>query len=299
MKSFRIILRNIRDAFKGVFRNFSLSFASISCITITLIVVSVSMILSENVNNFTILVERDVTIVAFLDNDLKEEEIEQIKDKIGKIDNVDKFEFKSKQQITDEMRASSEVFDNIMKNWDDDENPIQNTYQVKVKDINKIKNVADEIKTIDGVTLVKYGEGMIEQLISTFEFIHKICIGAVVALILVTAFLISNTIKITINSRQREIGIMRLIGASNLNIRVPFIIEGLVLGLFGSIIPIAVTVYGYTEIYNHFGGHLFSDFIKLIKPVPFVYRASIILLLIGILVGMFGSWRAVRKHLKI
>ena len=281
MKVLRIIGRDIRDAFKGVFRNFSLSFASISCITITL------------------LVERDVTIVAFLDNNLKEDEIEDIKDKISTIDNVEKYEFKSKQKITKEMRESSEVFDSVMKNWDDSQNPIQNTYQVKVTDIKKIKSTANKIKKIDGVTIVKYGEGMVEQLISTFDFIHKICIGAVIALILVTAFLISNTIKITINSRQTEIGIMRLIGASNLNIRVPFIIEGLILGMLGSIIPIIATVYGYNALYKHFNGHLFSDFIKLIKPVPFVYTTSVILLLIGILVGMFGSWRAVRKYLKI
>lgn len=299
MKVLRIIGRDIRDAFKGVFRNFSLSFASISCITITLIVVAVSMVLSENVDNFTLLVERDVTIVAFLDNNLKEDEIEDIKDKISTIDNVEKYEFKSKQKITKEMRESSEVFDSVMKNWDDSQNPIQNTYQVKVTDIKKIKSTANKIKKIDGVTIVKYGEGMVEQLISTFDFIHKICIGAVIALILVTAFLISNTIKITINSRQTEIGIMRLIGASNLNIRVPFIIEGLILGMLGSIIPIIATVYGYNALYKHFNGHLFSDFIKLIKPVPFVYTTSVILLLIGILVGMFGSWRAVRKYLKI
>ena len=299
MKTFRIIGRNIRDAFKGVFRNFSLSFASISCITITLIVVAVSMVLSENVNNFTLLVEKDVTIVAFIDNDIEEKKIDEIKTKIAKINNVEKLEYRSKQRITEDMRNSSEVFDSIMKNWDSDENPIQNTYQVKVKDINKINDTADKIKKIEGVTLVKYGEGMIEGLISTFDFVHKICIGAVIALILVTAFLISNTIKITISSRQKEIGIMRLIGASNLNIRIPFIIEGLVLGMLGSIIPIIVTIYGYDKLYNHFGGHLFSDFIKLIKPVPFVYATSIVLLSIGILVGMFGSWRAVRKHLKI
>ena len=299
MKTIRIIGRNIRDAFKGVFRNFSLSFASISCITITLIVVAVSMVLSENVNNFTLLVEKDVTIVAFIDNDIEEKKIDEIKTKIAKINNVEKLEYRSKQRITEDMRNSSEVFDSIMKNWDSDENPIQNTYQVKVKDINKINDTADKIKKIEGVTLVKYGEGMIEGLISTFDFVHKICIGAVIALILVTAFLISNTIKITISSRQKEIGIMRLIGASNLNIRIPFIIEGLVLGMLGSIIPIIVTIYGYDKLYNHFGGHLFSDFIKLIKPVPFVYATSIVLLSIGILVGMFGSWRAVRKHLKI
>ncbi len=299
MKTFRIIGRNFRDAFKGVFRNFSLSFASISCITITLIVVAVSIVLSDNVNNFTILVEKDVTIVAFINNDMDDSKIDDIKDEISKIDNIDTYKFRSKQSITREMRDSSETFDSIMKNWNDDENPIQNTFQIKVKDINKIKKTANKIKKIDGITLVKYGEGMVEQLVSVFTFVHKICIGAVVALVLVTAFLISNTIKITINSRQREIGIMRLIGASNLNIRIPFIIEGLLLGALGSIIPILTTVYGYTALYNNFNGQLFSPFIKLIKPVPFVYTTSLILLAIGIAVGMFGSWRAVRKHLKI
>ena len=299
MKTLRIIGRNIRDAFKGVFRNFSLSFASISCITITLIVVTISIILSDNVDNFTNLVERDVTIVAFIDNEADDSKIEEIREEIGSLNNIEEYEFRSKEEITNEMRDSSDVFDSIMGNWTDDENPIQNTFQVKVTDINKIDNVAKKIEKIDGITLVKYGEGIVEQLISTFELIHKICIGAVIALILVTAFLISNTIKITISSRQREIGIMRLIGASNLNIRIPFIIEGLLLGLLGSIIPVALTIYGYNSLYHHFNGQLFSPFIKLIEPVPFVYYTSLILVGIGILVGMFGSWRAVRKHLKI
>ena len=299
MKTIRIIGRNIRDAFKGVFRNFSLSFASISCITITLIVVAVSIVLSNNVDNFTKLVEEDVTIVAFIDNSADDKKIEEIKDKISMIDNVETYEFESKASITKEMRDSSEVFDSIMKNWDNDENPIQNTFQIKVIDIKKIDNVANSVKKIDGITSVQYGEAMVKSLISVFEIIHKICIGAVIALIIVTAFLISNTIKITISSRQREIGIMRLIGASNLNIRIPFIIEGLILGILGSIIPIITTVYGYTAIYKNFGGYLFSPFIKLIQPVPFVYTTSLILLAIGILVGMFGSWRAVKKYLKI
>ena len=154
-------------------------------------------------------------------------------------------------------------------------------------------------KAIEGVDIVKYGEGMVDQLITVFDTVQKISIISVIALILVTAFLISNTIKITIASREREIGIMRLIGASNLNIRIPFIIEGLLLGALGSIIPIIITIYGYNILYQKFDGQLFSPFIKLIAPNPFVYTTSLILLGIGVLVGMFGSWRAVRKHLKI
>ncbi len=299
MKTFRIVGRNFRDAFKGVFRNFSLSLASISCITITLIVVAVSIILSYNVSNFTTLVEKDVTIVAFLDNSLNDEKIDEVKDKISVIENVQKYEFQSKKDITKDMMESSDVFASIMKNWSNDENPIQNTFLIKVKEINHIDNVAKQVKKIEGVTLVKYGEGMVEQLISSFDIINKICLISVVALILVTAFLISNTIKITISSRQREISIMRLIGASNLNIRIPFIIEGLLLGALGAIIPIIMTIYGYVSVYQHFDGHLFSPFIKLIPPTPFVYTISLLLLGIGVLVGMFGSWRAVRKHLKI
>ena len=299
MKALRILFRNIRDAFKGVFRNFSLSLASISCITITLIVVAVSIVLSYNVENFTNLVEKDVTIVAFLDNDLKDDEIDKLKDKVGNISNVSKYEFISKKDITKDMMDSSDVFDSIMKNWSDDENPIQNTFQIKVKDITKIDNTAKSVKKLEGVTLVKYGEGMVDQLVKVFDIVHKVCLISVVALILVTAFLISNTIKITISSRQREISIMRLIGASNLNIRIPFIIEGLLLGALGSIIPILLTIYGYKTIYQNFDGQLFSPFIKLIPPTPFVYTTSLLLLGIGVLVGMFGSWRAVKKHLKI
>lgn len=301
MKAFRILSRNIRDSFKSVFRNFSLSLASISCITITLIVVAVSIVLSLNVNNFTKIVERDVTIVAFLEVDITEEEIESVYDQILALDNVEKenVEFRDKMDISKEMMNSSETFNSIMKDWTREESPIQDTYQIKVTDINFINKTADEIKNIEHVDVVKYGEGMVEQLVSILKIIRTGSLVAVLALIVVTAFLITNTIKITIISRKREIEIMRLVGASNINIRLPFIFEGLLLGIMGSIIPILITIYGYTALYDHFGGQLFSEFIKLIQPTPFVYFASLVLLVIGMVVGMFGSAKAVRKYLKI
>lgn len=301
MKSFRILGRSIRDSFKSVFRNFSLSLASISCITITLIVVAFSLVLSFNVNNFTKIVEKDVTIVAFLDVDITEDEIEDVYDELLTLDNVEKknIEFKDKKEISEDMMKSSEKFKSIMSDWTREESPIQDTYQIKVTDINKINKTADEIKKIEHVDIVKYGEGMVEQLVSVFEAIRTGTIVIVIALIIVTAFLISNTIKIAIMSRKREIEIMRLVGASNINIKLPFIFEGLLLGILGSIIPMILVVYGYTAIYDHFGGQLFSQFIKLINPEPFVYLSALTLIVIGMVVGMFGSWVAVRKHLKI
>ena len=119
------------------------------------------------------------------------------------------------------------------------------------------------------------------------------------ALSLVTVFLIVNTIKLTIFSRKREISIMRLVGASNMRIKMPFVVEGIVLGIIGSILPIAAIIYGYTELYNHFGGQLFSPVIKLVEPMPFILYTSVIILAIGMLVGMIGSSRAVRRYIKV
>jgi cell division transport system permease protein len=299
MKVFRILGRNVRDSLKGVVRNFSLSLASISCITITLIVVSIAMLLTYNVNNFASNVEKDVTIVVFMNVDITAEQTDDVLEKIKQIDGIESYTYQSKMQIAEEMMSESDVFKNIMADWTEETSPLQPTYQVKVKDINKIGTVAKQIENIDYVETVKYGEGMIEQLVSVFDVVRKVSIGIVIALIIVTAFLITNTIKITIFSRKNEIDIMRLVGASNINIKIPFILEGLVLGIIGSIIPIILTTYGYTTLYNNFDGQVFSSFIRLVEPSMFIYKLSGLLVAIGIAVGMFGSWRAVRKHLKI
>lgn len=301
MKALRIIKRSIRDSIKSVFRNFSLSVASIACITITLIVVAISMILSMNVNKFTELIERDVTIVAFLDLDVTQEQIQAIEQEILRVDNVDQDSviFKDKMAISEDMMSSSEVFKSMMSDWTREESPIQDTFQVKVIDIENIGKTADKLKEIEGIEIVKYGEGMVEQLVKVFDVIRKGCIYIVIALILVTAFLITNTIKITIFSRKREIEIMRLVGASNINIKIPFILEGLLLGILGSIVPVLLTIIGYRAIYDHFNGVLFSQLIKLVKPEPFIYLISLVLLGIGMIVGMVGSARAVKKYLKI
>ena len=299
MKAIRILSRNIRDSFKGVIRNSSLSLASISCITITLIVVSISIILTYNVNSFADNVKKDVTIVAFMNVDITQEEKDDVLEEIKEIEGIESYTYQSKMDIASEMMESSEDLKTILSQYSEETSPLQATYLVKVKDINNIAKIAGKIEKIKGVDIVKYGEGMVEQLVSVFEIVKNISIGVVIALIVVTAFLISNTIKITIFSRKREIEIMRLVGASNINVKIPFIFEGLFLGALGSIIPIVITTYGYTMLYKKFEGQLFSPFIKLIKPTPFIYQISLALLIIGVLVGMYGSIKAVKKHLKI
>jgi cell division transport system permease protein len=300
MKFFRNIRRYFRDAMKSVIRNFSLSLASISCIAITLIVVGISIVLSYNVENMTDSIKKDVTMVVFLKPDTTEDEVKDIQKKITNMGNIEEIKFKSKKEYAEETKERDEVFSFIVDNWTDETNPLLDSFLIKVKEVEEIKNTASSIKKIDKVELVNYGEDMVDQLITVFDVIRKVSIGAVVALILVTAFLIANTIKLAIFSRKTEIEIMRLVGASNISIKIPFIIEGSFIGILGSIIPIILMIYGYTSLYNYFDGKLFgSSLAMLIEPYPFIYLSSLLLLGIGIVVGMFGSYSAVKKYLKI
>lgn len=297
MRAFRIFFRSIRDALKSVVRNFSLSFASIMCTTITLILVAVAVVAAANVNNATKLIEDELTIVTYLKKGVTEEQIDNIKSEISSYKNVEEVTFKSKDEWKLEMSEYDDSFKTVLDYLD--ENPLMDSFVLKVNDVKKLSETSEYIKAINGVDTVKYGEGMVEQVISVFDIVQKIVVVVVIALVVVTSFLISNTIKLTIFSRRNEIEIMRLVGASNITIKLPFLFEGFIIGLIGSIIPVCITIYGYVILYSRMHGKLFSNMIMLIKPYPFVFWVSLIVIAIGALVGMYGSIKAVRKYLKV
>lgn len=296
MKIIRIINKSFKDAFRSVFRNFSLSMASISCTVVTLIIVSIALLVTYNVNSITKDIEDVLTIVAFIDTNATDEDITKIKDEVALISNVDTIEYNSKDSIKQDL-SKNEDLKQILNSLD--ENPVQSTVVINVKDVKKISDTANKVKEMDKIVSVKYGESLVNKLISMFDVIRNGCFIAVIALILVTAFLISNTIKITIFSRRNELAIMRLVGTSNIVIKLPFIIEGATLGIIGSIIPILLTIYGYTFLYDYIGGNLFTELIVLVKPSLIIYKVSVVLLIVGVIVGMFGSLRAVRRFLKV
>ena len=297
MRAFRIFVRSIRDAFKSVLRNFSLSFASIMCTTITLILVSVALICAANIENATKSIEDELSIVVYLDGEVTEEQINNIRADIDSQENVSEVIFKSNTEWKEEMSEYDDTFETVLNYLD--ENPLMNSFIIRVNDVNHLSDTAEYVKSISGVDTVKYGEGMVDNIISAFNVVEKVVVVIVIALILVTAFLISNTIKLTIFSRRNAIEIMRLVGASNIAIKLPFIFEGFIIGVIGAIIPICITIYGYVILYGALNGHVFSNMIILIEPYNFVFWVSLVLLILGAVVGMLGSLKAVRKYLKI
>lgn len=302
MKLFRIIGRSFSNALKSIIRNFSLSMASITSTIITLIIVAIGILLSYNLNSITKNIGEELTIVAFLKRDVLASDINNIKSEINKIDNVESLEHRSKEDIKSEISQENELFSKIIETWGSAENPLQDSLIIKVKEIKDIEETVTSIKNLNNIDIVKYGESMIHELIRIFDFIKNGTLILVLALILVTAFLINNTIKITIFSRKREIDIMRLVGTSNNVIKLPFLIEGLLIGFIGSIIPILITIFGYTFAYNNLNAAGLSNIMSIIKlshPNEIVYITSLIILAVGCLVGMYGSVRAVRKYLTI
>ena len=297
MKAIRVFLRSFKEAFKSVFRNFSLSIASVTCTTITLILVSIAILFSYNVNNVTKKLENELTIIVYLEKDVTEEQAKALETKLIDIKNVEEVKFKSKDEWKFEMQNYSTTLNTTLSYLK--ENPLLDSYIVRVKNVRDLRKTSEQIQKEEIVRSAEYGEGMVEQIVSIFDVVEKVTVVIVFALVLVTAFLINNTIKLTIFSRRSEIEIMRLVGTSNYAIKLPFIFEGLFLGIIGSIIPVIVTIYGYIIAYTRLNGHLFSKMLSLVKPFGFVINVSIVLVLIGSLVGIFASYKAVRKYLKV
>lgn len=298
MRMLRICRKSIKDAFKSIFRNFSLSMASISCTAVTLILVAVAILVTYNVRSITNDIEEVLTIVALVDQNATEEEVEALKTQINDLENVDAE--KTTYDTTTDIKESLSKDDDIKEILEIlDDFKLESAFVVHVKDVRDITDTAMEIEGFDKVSRVKYGESLVNKLVSMFDIIKNACIVAVIALILVTAFLIANTIKITIFSRRQEINIMRLVGTSNAVIKFPFLIEGFVLGIIGAIIPILLTIYGYAFFYDFVGGKLFTDLVVLVKPEEIIYITSLVLVIVGGVVGMFGSVNAVRRYLKI
>lgn len=297
MKPLRIIIRSIRDAFKSVIRNFSLSMASILCATITLMVVAIALVIAGNVNNTTDSLKKEMTIVVYLEESSTKEDLERIEEELKKDKKIYSVDVKSKENWKDEISASSPTYKTILEYYP--ENPLLDSLSVKVNNIEDIEVVTNQIRQMDKVSDANYYKDTVNNIVSAFDFIENVTIIVVISLVFVTTFLITNTIKLTIYSRREEIEIMRLVGASNMAIKLPFVVEGFVIGILGSIIPIIISIYGYIIIYAKLNGQIIGNVVPLISPYNYIFIIALIILGLGAIIGMLGSLNAVRKYLKI
>ncbi len=295
---FRTLLRHIREGTKNIFRNGWMTFASIAAVTTTLILVAVFLALVLNLDQMARNIEQDVQISTLIDVMADEDQIVALGEEIEQIDGVAEVQFSSNdnelERLIESMGDEGQAW--VMLEQD---NPLNHVYIVEAVVPEDTEAIANQIEELDNVENVLYGQEVVEQLFQFNNYARAIGLALIVALVFTAIFLISNTIKITIIARSTEIGIQKLVGATNAFIRWPFFVEGALLGILGSLAPIAVIIGGYYYVYHNFPDAVTFRFVELLPFDPFAWQLSGMVLLIGALIGVWGSVMSVRKFLKV
>lgn len=297
--SFRLLGRHIKESWKSIFRNGWMTFASVSSVTVTLLLVGVFYVLIMNLNEVANSIEKDVSIKVLIDLAADENQEKDLLNQIRSIPEVDSAIYSSKEQELDELIRSFGEDGELFKELYEEQNPLNDAIIVKTKDPLDTMKVAKKIEKFSYVQDVNYGQGKVEKLFKIIETSRNVGAVLIFGLLFTAVFLISNTIKITIFARRREIEIMRLVGATNGFIRWPFFLEGIWLGILGSIVPITMIVIVYKKVYEALSRYLTGHFIHLLSFKPFIYEVSFLLLGLGCLIGIWGSMMSVRRFLKV
>ncbi|OUN59227.1 permease-like cell division protein FtsX [Faecalitalea cylindroides] len=292
-----LALYELKYAFIGIKRHLLLCLSAISAITISLFLMAAFLVVGIHVDHFATNVQSDLSIHVILDQDIVEDDqIGAIEDQILELSNVDSVEFSDKEN---ELELMIDEKGDAFSIYKGEENPLSNAFFVYVQDEKHIQDTSEQIEQIEGVSSSAYGGSSVTQLINLLDMVRKVGYGVILLLLILSIYLIFNTIRTTIFSRHEEIIIMRQVGGTNAFIKRPFEVQGVLIGLFGSLLPVAALYFGYAKLYEVLEGQLFSNLFSLIKPNQIVWQVGLIITLIGLLIGGFASFWAVTKYLKV
>lgn len=289
--------KHCKTAVQNIWRNGVMSVSSIFAVTITLVLIAVISIVAINIQDMTYDLENSLSIYVKIDRELNDKKAQAIQEDIDAIPGVESSEFFTKEQELDKIIEKQDdkgkkLFESYRKN-----NPMGAAFVVEVKDKSQLQSIADQIELLDHVNEVNSGGESSASFVKSLENVRNGGSIFVIALTVVALFMIANTIKMTITSRQTEISIMRMVGASNWYIRLPYMLEGLFIGILGSIVPILIIYFGYGMAYDSISNFL-PTMLTLREPFPFIWDCSKMLVLLGSGVGLIGSFLSVRKFLK-
>lgn len=270
--------------------------ASVSAVTITLVLVGIFLGFILNATHLASSIEDNVDISVYIDIGTDEKETKQVKTELEKLKHVDKVTFSSKDE---QLEKVQDAMGDAWKLFEGDSNPLYDAYVVSADKPENTKAVAAAAEKLSNVFKADYGGENSDRIFKITETIRTWGLGAAILLLFVAVFLISNTIRITILSRQREIQIMRLVGAKNGFIRWPFFLEGAWIGLLGAIIPILIMTFGYQQIYMNFNPQFVQSNYSLLQPDAFIPQVDILLAAVGMVIGSLGSMISMRRFLKI
>ncbi len=294
--SFRTKEYFVREAALSIKRNRLMSIASISTVAISLLILGIFTIMILNMNNLANILESQVQVTAYLSDEAKEDDVTKLAEQIKKLPGVTKVDFISKEEalkrFANRLGERKELLDSLGNT-----NPLPNAYEIHVDAPDKVKPVAEAVRKLGKVEDTRFGQETIEQLFSLTKILRYGGFILIVFLAFAALFIISNTIRITVFSRRREVSIMKYVGATDWFIRWPFLLEGMALGLFGSLIAVLLLVWVYGMIVDRV--HASLAFMPLVPRSPMLTYISVCLLAVGMGIGALGSSISLKKFLKV
>lgn len=293
----RTFFRHLLESLKSLKRNGWMTVASATAVAISLTLLGIFLSLIMNATKLAEDIENNVDISVLVDIGTNQEDIDKLKKELEDLPNVKSVEFSSKDE---ELKKLEESMGSVWSMFEGDSNPLYDNFIVKAKNPQTIKKVAKQAAKLKNVHRADYGGLVSDKILKITKGMRTWGLGAAVLLVFVAVFLISNTIRITIMSRQREIQIMRLVGAKNGYIRWPFFLEGAWIGVIGSILPCLIIFFGYKAAYRVLSQpQILGASYRLLTPETFSIQIMLLLVGIGILIGALGSVISMRRFLKI
>ena len=286
----------VKEAAISLKRNNLMSFASITTVAISLVILGLFLIMVMNLNNMAAHLESQVQINVYLEDNLSEAERYEIGNNIKKIKGVEEITFVTKDEAIERFRERLGEQKYLLEALDD-ANPLPYSYEVKLTLPEQVKSAAAEIAEYPGVKTAKFGQEAIEQLFKLTHMIRVFGVVLILFLVFATLFIISNTIRLTVFARRKEIGIMKYVGATDWFIRWPFIMEGMALGFGGALIATLVLRTSYSAITNQI--YQSFMFLPLIPQYPFLTNLTILLIVLGMIIGALGSAISLKKFMKV
>lgn len=283
-----------KESISNIIKNRVMSFASITTVAAALFVLGIFMLLVANVNKMVTSVEDKVEIKAFLNDDVTTIRQNEIESEIKKIPAVKSIVFESKEEALEKFK--SQLGENSdLANGLDLKNPLPASFIIKVDRVENVADTSNKIAKMEGIYKVKDGRDILDKLIRVINFIKASSLALIVILGAVGIFLISNTIRLTVYARKKEIGIMKYIGATDWFIRWPFLFEGMFLGLFGAIISILLLRFGYNYVVK-----IVATDVVIFSLIPAEYIIKTLawqFSIVGIVIGGLGSLISLRRFL--
>ena len=295
---FRYLQYGFRDTMRSLWRHKGMVLVSVLTVATMLVVLGVTVLLAANSEYMAKNMEEELEVVVFLHTDVSREDALALEEKLHSVTGFKEATFVPKEDALENI--NTQLDKSQLTNATGGSNPLPDAYHIKLEQMEQMEDAVAYLSNTElfpQIELVRYGQDVVDKMIALTNTLEIVCIAIVAGMVLIALFLVNSTIRLTVATRGEEISIMKYVGATNFYIRVPFFLEGLLIGIVGALLADGVLFFGYDAVYNYIGAQL--SFITLLHNDQLLIFIMLVLLAGGTLLGALGSNIATKKYLKV